>query len=468
MLRIRFMITPALVAGAYFAAAMLSLALTRQGDGMAAIWPSSGILLAALLIRPRRDRPAMIAAGAMASMAANVVGGNGWWTSSAFTAANMVEALIALWLIRPARGSVPDFSNPREAGGFCVAVILASGASALTAGLLSGIVTWRFQSSWFVTVLLGMFIVTPLVVTAWTMMRSSHGVAMKKSAAEIAALLGMVMSLSVVVFAQSTYPLLFLPMLALLAATYRLGSFGAASGVLIIATTGSVFTALGRGPLGLMHAGPLTTILFLQFYLLVLLASAFPLAALQASRDALIQQLEEARRKAENTAVTALAAADTDHLTGLCSRRRILLDLEAMIENSGSDTATFSVALLDIDHFKAINDRFGHLTGDEVLRNVASIISATLREHDLVGRFGGEEFLVVFARTEAVQALRIAERLRFAVQSSDVADAQAASVTISIGIAEFTRGGADDLLERADKALYAAKAAGRNSLRLAA
>ena len=124
-----------------------------------------------------------------------------------------------------------------------------------------------------------------------------------------------------------------------------------------------------------------------------------------------------------------------------------------------------SVAMFDIDHFKRINDTYGHHTGDEVLKRVAAGAAAELRSGDTIGRFGGEEFVIVLPDATADAASKVAERVRHAIGT----DSGTPGVTVSIGVAEMAPGETcDALLRRADDALYLAKNEGRNRMRLAA
>jgi diguanylate cyclase (GGDEF)-like protein len=124
--------------------------------------------------------------------------------------------------------------------------------------------------------------------------------------------------------------------------------------------------------------------------------------------------------------------------------------------------------MIDADHFKRINDTYGHQTGDEVLREISTRCRQTLRSNDVFGRYGGEEFLVVFPETTIDEAGAVAERLRVAVggQPIQIGD-KALEVTVSIGLASHAPGhDLDKLVERADAALYAAKQSGRNIVRV--
>jgi diguanylate cyclase (GGDEF)-like protein len=156
--------------------------------------------------------------------------------------------------------------------------------------------------------------------------------------------------------------------------------------------------------------------------------------------------------------------ATRDALTGLWNRAMILEILERELARSRRDHHPVSVLMADIDHFKRINDTLGHLAGDEVLHQVAQRLHAALRPYDMVGRYGGEEFLMVLPGCNAEAALMLAERLRAVVQAEPVHDGPAAiPVTMSVGVAAWDCAwSAPELLRLADTALYRAKNAGRN------
>ena len=178
------------------------------------------------------------------------------------------------------------------------------------------------------------------------------------------------------------------------------------------------------------------------------------------------QVLQESRDAANRSAAAAMLLASTDVLTGLANRRRIIEYLDVTLANSETGKRALLVILFDIDHFKAVNDRYGHDIGDDVLKRVASSANEWLRNTDLIGRYGGEEFVIILPGTDHEVSLQIAERVRASIEASR--DDQQPKVTVSLGIAS-TRDGdtCDVILKRADIALYEAKGAGRNRLRLA-
>lgn len=153
--------------------------------------------------------------------------------------------------------------------------------------------------------------------------------------------------------------------------------------------------------------------------------------------------------------------ATTDELTGLKNRRTFQELLTRMIELFGkAGSPPVSLLLIDIDHFKQINDTNGHPAGDSVLQGVAQVLEANSRETDVVARYGGEEFAMILPKTDGACALHVAERLRRAVET---ARWEVGAVTISIGVATLHPGeDGNSLLQRADQGLYASKQAGRN------
>jgi diguanylate cyclase (GGDEF)-like protein len=161
--------------------------------------------------------------------------------------------------------------------------------------------------------------------------------------------------------------------------------------------------------------------------------------------------------------------ARVDVLTGLSNRRDIEETLIAALSAARRHQSSLAILLIDIDHFKRVNDTRGHQAGDAVLTATGQALQMALRTEDSVGRWGGEEFLAVLPNTDAQGALIIAERLRAHAAkpgpgSTDPRDA----ITVTIGAASWQSGGMDDLISRADHALYAGKSAGRNNVQLSA
>ena len=184
--------------------------------------------------------------------------------------------------------------------------------------------------------------------------------------------------------------------------------------------------------------------------------------AQKAQSDALRHSTEETYR-----------LAVTDVLTGLYNRRYADAYLAEISESAAQTESNFALMIIDIDHFKRVNDTYGHLVGDDVLRRVSHRIRENLRGADLVSRHGGEEFLVIMPDTDGVRARQAADRLRDLVCASPVQtkDGTTVNVTVSIGVSVSTPTSTNkcadanlELLDRADRALYRAKEQGRNRI----
>lgn len=161
--------------------------------------------------------------------------------------------------------------------------------------------------------------------------------------------------------------------------------------------------------------------------------------------------------------------ARTDSLTGLLNRQRLMERLEKEVERATRYGRPLSVMIMDLDHFKEVNDNYGHLAGDSVLVSTAKTVSSTLRATDFAGRYGGEEFCVVLPETGMDGAADLAQRLREAVENKEhYIDGASLTVTCSIGVAEAESGDVEETIAMADAALYLAKGSGRNRVERAA
>ncbi|MFT3720004.1 GGDEF domain-containing protein [Pseudorhodoferax sp.] len=205
---------------------------------------------------------------------------------------------------------------------------------------------------------------------------------------------------------------------------------------------------------GLMRGGLLQSFTFMATFVVIILSS---LGFILMAKD---------RADAANRYL-----ATHDGLTGVANRRALLLALERDVARTVRTGKPYALLMLDIDHFKAINDSHGHGAGDAVLRHVAAVLQARLRAQDMLGRYGGEEFLVLLPDTPLRGAARLAETLREAVEQAPCAyGGRSLAVTASIGASSMHMApgdSVDPLVQAADLALYAAKAAGRNRVECA-
>lgn len=166
---------------------------------------------------------------------------------------------------------------------------------------------------------------------------------------------------------------------------------------------------------------------------------------------------------------TIQATSRTDQLTGMCNRRHLMSEGYRVLGVAIRAGTPCACLMVDIDHFKDVNDTYGHPVGDRVLIHVAGIIAASTRDSDMSARFGGEEFVVLAPNASKNEAVILAERIRTAIAGSSITVGPARiGVTVSIGVAEYSMDpdyGAnvlEDMIEKADKALYRAKQNGRN------
>jgi diguanylate cyclase (GGDEF)-like protein len=189
--------------------------------------------------------------------------------------------------------------------------------------------------------------------------------------------------------------------------------------------------------------------------------SLLTLALLLGSTYVMLDHLGD---KLDTAQKALLEASIRDELTGLHNRRYLMTRLNEEFERARRKGTALGLLMMDVDHFKAVNDKYGHPAGDEVLRSIAQTLASMLREYDVGGRYGGEEFAVVLAETSPADMVKLAERIREKIeQLDDHGNATGIHVTISIGVALLRDDDTTEtLLQRADTALYRAKESGRN------
>ena len=190
---------------------------------------------------------------------------------------------------------------------------------------------------------------------------------------------------------------------------------------------------------------------------------SYPIKELE-ERNLVLQKLVDQKTKHLSDAIHEISIlASTDKLTGLYNRLKIDACLDTELQRSLRYSNALSVILIDIDHFKKVNDLHGHLAGDQILIQVAKLIANRLRKTDLIGRWGGEEFLVICPETSLESAAFLADDVRFMIESTHFEGV--GSITISLGVSAYKHGDThDSLLFRVDTALYEAKHRGRNNV----
>ena len=569
---------------AYASSAAAAVGFTRFDGGVAFLWGSTAILIAALLRTPTNRWHEPLAVCWISSFTVTGLLGLGWAAAVPFATINMLEAIFAAFLFR-------KLADPKEAMQsldwffrFVVVVgvaapLVAAIPAAITASLV-GKSGWNALINFFCGHSLGNLTFTPLalLVTGRHAQRQTLQ-ELRRRSGDVVAVMSLVALVSMIVFTQTSLPLLFLPVLTVILAAFRTGREGAAIAVVIVALIGGTATATGRGAVQLVDASPGIELLFFQFYLAATVLTVLPVSADLQNRRRILRRMrlseERFRLLAEHStdilmhitidgrvryispSITPLGgydpealvgqpiaeliapghveqvrawhqeviaakgrvirfrhqgilataethwfethsralldehgeiegvlsvardiagqiahedqltqAAFADALTGLPNRRAF----RSLAETRAGDHGRDCIALFDIDHFKRVNDRYGHAIGDEVLKAFASAARQVVRQNDMVARIGGEEFAIFFPDTTMEQALQICERLRADIAAQDLPAGPGLNirVTISGGVAVLGRAGLDAALNQADAALYRAKEAGRDRLALAA
>jgi diguanylate cyclase (GGDEF)-like protein len=192
---------------------------------------------------------------------------------------------------------------------------------------------------------------------------------------------------------------------------------------------------------------------------------------LKAKLNEVEKELEDARRELkikeielQAVIVQAEEVSHVDALTCLPNRRQVIKTLQIEVNRAERYNTLLSISMIDIDHFKKVNDSHGHTVGDQALFQLANILQESVRNPDTVGRYGGEEFLVVLPSTRLQQAAEQAARLCKHIREADIDVGEILRLTVSIGVAEYRHGKENwqKFLSRADMALYKAKNAGRD------
>ena len=569
---------------AYASSAAAAVTLTRFDGGVAFLWGSTAILIAALLRTPTGRWFEPLAACGVASFFVTGFLGLGWAAAAPFTVLNLLEAYVAACLFR----KFADTKEPMQSLDWLfrfavvvgvVAPLVAGALGGLTAGFIGKDATDAAVNV-FTAHSLGNLTFTPLalLVTGRKAQRETL-MELRRRGTDVFVIMSLVSVVCALVFTQEQLPLLFLPVLFVILAAFRTGREGAAIAVVIVAIIGGAATISGHGAIQLMNGTVASELIFFQFYLAATVLTVLPVSADLQNRRRMLRKLRvseerfrllaehstdilmhiavdgriryispsvaqlggyrpetligqptteliapdhveqvrawhqeviEARGKVirfrhqavlangethwfethsralldEDGDVEAVlsvardiagqkehedhlqAAALTDALTGLPNRRAF----QAIAGTRTADPGRDCLALFDVDHFKKVNDRYGHATGDEVLKAFAEAARQVVRQVDTIARIGGEEFAILFPDTSIEQARQICERLRRDIASQELhggGDIRL-RVTISGGIARLDSAGLDEALSKADEALYRAKRAGRDRLALAA
>ncbi|WP_342153175.1 diguanylate cyclase [Methylorubrum sp. SB2] len=442
--------------------------LTSDGRDIAAVWPANAVLLAALLDRRPGTGTGVYVAGFLANLAANILTRGVSIGLPLYGLCNLVEIGLAARLLRPALGEDGLLSAPSVVGRFIVvcgllAPALSGVGGATIAARLYGQDFWDSFTTWILSDGLGLLILTPFFSA---LLRGDYRRCFAdrngRQRLEAAGLQALTAAVAYGVFYVAARPLLFVLFGPVMLVTFRLGRLGTTLAVMIIAAIGAVATLSGHGPIATIAPDPREQAVLFQLFLAGLLLTCLLVAAALSARGARFTSLSRNAEALQVQRAELARLAATDALTGILNRAAFGATALAVMQDPSG--APLSLIAVDLDLFKPINDRHGHRTGDRALIHLVSVLQAGLREHDAIGRVGGDEFLILLPGTERDQAEAIAKRLQEALHRAPMTldDGTALRLAMSCGVAQHRPGTSfEEFVHTADMALYAAKRAGR-------
>lgn len=438
-------------------AASLFGILTRPMGFLAAVWPANAVLLALMVRKPSLSTPLGWLAAFLGYLTADLITGGGLVVTLWLTAANMAGAAVGYLLFM----RLPDEDRRLERPISIVSMFWICTIAAGTAGLVGGgaanmlfdrdIVTGF--SFWFTTELVNALIVVPVILTApplRTILSSSW--LKRPSSVHIWPVLALVASAGAGILIDGpgviAYPT---PALIWCALTFSLF----VTSLMTLAFSVSLLIATSAGMLPLLSVNnELLVVVSTRLAIAMTALGPLAVASINENREKLVERLQY--------------LATHDGLTGVLSRGAFLTGAADALLDCRKRRQSCSALMIDVDHFKRINDTYGHAAGDAVLVMIARALRDNVREEDLIGRLGGEEFAVFCPGLSEKKAGQIAERLRAAVEELRLkVEGVTLQTTVSVGVA-FTTKNSDvslgTLLDEADKSLYSAKADGRNRI----
>jgi diguanylate cyclase (GGDEF)-like protein len=453
----------ATIAGIY---ALLDLSLNRFAfsDGWTIIWPLNGLTIAILIASPRRLWAPIVVGVEMGTALGEWLDHNAILFETGQRICSAIEVLICAWALPAFRDLHSWLQTPRISQRFLGAVIAGPGVSGLMAAVLFHVVNGQAYAvafnNWATADALGIAATMPFALAV-----GSPAMKQLFNPGNLGRTLAILLLTSVaggLIFGQSYLPLGFLFYPVLLLTDLLLGFAGASIVVIIVSLMSIYYTTNAHGPFG--HWSPsmlLPRDLAFQLYFGFHLLALFPASVVLMERRRMSDDL-----RAANLQLTGLASIDA--LTGLANRRIFDQRFEQEWRRALEEKQALALVMIDLDHFKQYNDRYGHLAGDRCLRQVADCLARYCRYPDsLVSRFGGEEFALLLPHRGGDEVLLIVEELRRAVYALALAHpgSPVGRITISIGFSVIQPLATDTpatLIQLADAALYQAKRNGRN------
>jgi diguanylate cyclase (GGDEF)-like protein len=447
----------------------LGIVLSHQSEGVATIWLSNGIVFGLLITQPKRRWLAYFIAGLTADTLADMIYGDPFRVAIGVSLANSIEVVASSLLLTLCFGWPFDLSKRKSLVGFLLISVIC--ATALTSAIGASWTLlfipagpwWQMFRTWYLGDMLGMSLLAPLIIVVQR--PAFFSMFQRKRLAHTLLVLSASMLVTALVFTHNADPLIFFIFPVFLLVAFRLGFPGTVVTILLVTLMAIGFTVKGHGPLMLIPGEHmlLRRIVIAQIFGAVAIFTMFPVAALLEERESLKDSLAASEARYRNL-------AHADELTGLFNRRAFNLQLESAWAEALAETRPLALVLVDVDLFKQYNDVFGHLCGDDCLRDLAGMIAGIVdATGGLAARFGGEEFAVILPGTSQPRALEVAEQIRCSTASLALPHPTNPSgvQTVSVGVAVLVPQNDQDamtLLRLADQALYSAKLSGRNQV----
>ncbi|MFJ4153363.1 diguanylate cyclase [Pseudomonas sp. NPDC089752] len=435
--------------------------LARPIESLSLFWPVNAVLAGMLLRYPRQAGPVGFALIWLAMVAADLACGSAWAPALWFNLCNL-GVVVTVWQLL---SRLPRRHRRMRSPQGVLSMFGASTAGAAVAASLACVMAapWFEQSlrstwlAWFSEQFSTSVLVLPVLLTAPSVRALVRSGA---QAIRLAPLLVLLASLALSIFFGGPGAIAF-PIAALLWCAWTYSPFLVSLLTLTAGSTLIVAVAQNLMHFSVPQSEPgVTTLMSARLGIAMLVLGPLVVACVSQANRSLLARLAH--------------QATIDHLTGVLTRSAFTQRASALLDSRQQHVQALPLTLmmLDIDHFKSINDRHGHGVGDQVLRQFARTLQDQLQDGELLARMGGEEFVVLLPGLAPERAKFTAERLRRAVQDLHVAQRDARlQMTVSIGLdgcaADVAAPGLDELLARADQALYRAKAHGRNRVELA-
>ena len=460
--RLPYLAQVTLVGVVYFAAAKFALSFALSPGYATAIWPPSGIALAALLLLGNRVWPGVWLGAALVNFTVNyspVV-------PLTIATGNTLEALAGAILVRRyIVGLTCRFEQAPDVFKF-VAVAALSGVIAATIGVsslvLSGSASWpEFLPNWLTWWqgdVAGIIIVTPLILS-WSIPQPVNWSQWRLI--ELSIFLLLLWGVTNLVFGPVPewlpVSLTFLILPLIIWAAYRFTQREVTTAIAVVSALAIWNTLDGSGPF--QSSSPNTSLLMLLAFISILVVTGLLLNAVEGERKRAIQDLQRELRGVQDAAIT-------DPLTGLANRRYLWHFLPYELLRIERRQSSLAVIMIDLDHFKRVNDTHGHDAGDLVLTTVATVLRKHIRGSDIACRYGGEEFVLVLPDASLEGTRRRAEGIRAAIKRIELFyhGKSLGKITASIGIAMFPEHATDPeaLMLQVDRLMYHAKKSGRD------